>query len=136
MICAIPLSFLIFPTSIVIAASNIHSAAIITIAWIQIVTWVDVICKRCHLHPKYFCACALSIFISIWILLQYSIIHHSNTKKIDYYVFNLSMLAALIFFYIVSDFWIIFSIEKIECDFWNIQIILSSNPDFFCLFSI
>lgn len=113
MFCAIPLSFLIFPISFAIAALNIHFATIITIAWIWVVTWVDVICKRYNLKPKYFSVCALSSIISVWILLQYSTMHKSNKQKTAHFVFNLSMLVALIFFYIVSDFELYFLLKKI-----------------------
>lgn len=112
MICTIPLSFLIFPISLTIASLNVHFATIITIAWIWVVTWVDVICKRYNLHPKYFSVCALSSIISVWILLQYSPIHKFKKIKIEYFVFNLSMLTALIFFNIVSDFELYFLLKK------------------------
>ncbi|XP_055303414.1 uncharacterized protein LOC129569043 [Sitodiplosis mosellana] len=102
MVCSILLSFLIFPASIAIATQNIYYATGVTLIWICVVIWTEEICKRFKLHSKYFSVCALSAVISFWILLQYSTLQQiraANTKKIELYLFNVSMLAGLLFFY-------------------------------------
>lgn len=105
MVFSILLSFLIFPASIAIATQNVFYATGVTIIWIWIVIWTEEICKRFELHSRYFSVCALSAIVSFWVLLQYSTLQQvraANHKKIELYVFNVSMLTGLLFFHIVS----------------------------------
>lgn len=98
----ISLSIAVFPASIAIASQGINVASLVSLIWIWIVIWADLICKRYQLHPKYFFACALSSIISIWIILQYSILK-KDSLKLEHYVFNASMLLGLLFFHFVSN---------------------------------